>query len=276
MRISLAIATLGRTEELARLLDSLYVQTHTDFEVLIADQNPAGFLDAALAPYAGRLTIQRIAVAPRGVSAARNALLAHCTGQLVAFPDDDCWYVPDTLQRAADFFVHHPAVGSIIGVWSHDASAPELARAAAFPPAPLRTADLFVRGETYVQFYRRAVVDAVGGFDPQLGPGTGLPYGGGEDTDYMLRAAQHGPVWKVPTVRVLHPLQDMTGHPRKAKLHAYAQGRMYLLRKHNFPLWFKLANVGYPLWRAVKEGPRAWAYRWHMFVGRLLGLLRIG
>lgn len=65
--------------------------------------------------------------------------------------------------------------------------------------------ELFVRGETYVQFHRRSATIAIGMFDPELGPGTGLPYGCGEDTDYLLRAANHGPVYRAPAIRVFHP-----------------------------------------------------------------------
>lgn len=272
MKVSLAIATIGRKAPLERLLDSLCAQSHQDFEVLIADQNPTGFLDTSLAPYADKLHIHHLRILPRGVSAARNALLPHVTGDIVAFPDDDCWYVPDTLQQVVTFFTHNPEVGSIMGIWGHCPLAPEL-RSGNLQPTPLSLYQLFVRGETYVQFYRRSVVKVVGEFDAQLGPGTGLPYGGGEDTDYLLRAAKLGSVWKVPSVHLLHPLQDKQ-QVNKEKLRLYARGRMKLLQKHNMPLWFRLANVMYPLWKGMPEGNVTWTYRWHMFTGRLEGLVK--
>lgn len=273
MRFSLVIATLGRTVELARLLNSLCAQSYQNFEVLIADQNPEGFLDATLAPYADKLKLQRLRVTPRGVSAARNALLPLMTGEVIAFPDDDCWYAPDTLLQVADFFAAKPAVGGIFGVWGHAEDALELKAVQDQKPAPMTLHQLFRRGETYVQFYRLAVVDAVGGFDEELGPGTGLPWGGGEDTDYALRALQQAPVWKVPTVRLFHPLQDKKTVNKK-KLAFYAAGRMRLLKKHRFPLWFQLANVLYPLWMCVKDGGKDRVYRWHMFSGRLRGFIK--
>ena len=38
----------------------------------------------------------------RGLSRARNAGLRMIAGDIVSFPDDDCWYPPDLLQRVAD------------------------------------------------------------------------------------------------------------------------------------------------------------------------------
>ena len=271
MKVSLAIATIGRIAELERLLDSLCAQSYQNFEILIADQNPEGFLTASLNRYESRLHIRHIVIPPRGVSAARNALFPLFTGDIVAFPDDDCWYEPDTLQQAVAFFEQRPEAGSIMGVWGHCPSAPHLCTEGQ-QPALVKTYQLFTRGETYVQFYRRAVIEAVGKFDEELGPGTGLPYGGGEDTDYLLRAAKLGTVWRVPAVHLLHPLQN-SEHINKEKLRMYAQGRMRLLQKHNMPLWFKLANVVYPLYRGIAEEKAMWNYRWHMFMARLKALV---
>lgn len=109
-------------------------------------------------------------------------------------------------------------------------------------------------------------------FDPRLGPGTGLPYGCGEDTDYLLEAHKRAPVWRCPSIRVFHPSPD-THVPSDAKIASYAAGRMYLLKKHAFPLWFRCANVLYPLCilplDALRKGRKAARYRWRMFVERL-------
>ena len=84
-----------------------------------------------------------------------------------------------------------------------------------------------------MQFFRATVVKGLR-FDSQLGPGTGLPYGCGEDTDYLLEARKRASVWRCPPIRVFHPSPD--AHvPSDAKIASYAAGRMYLLKKHAFP-----------------------------------------
>lgn len=269
---SLLIATINRKEPLQRLFDSLQQQTiPTDaFEVLIADQNPPGFLQPIIDAYAQSLRIRVVQVPNRGVSQARNALLPFATGKYVAFPDDDCCYEPDTLHEAQDFFAKHLHVRVIQASWS----APGRRRSAVVPADALATRySIFKRGETYVQFFRKEAVDRIGPFDPVIGPGTGLPYGCGEDTDYLLRAIEVGlTVMHVPSVHVRHNEVDMVAAKRNAqKISSYATGRMYLLHKHGFPLWFQLLNVAYPLLRIPVEGFAATRYRIAMFTARVKG-----
>ena len=47
-KITLITSTLGRHEPLTRLLRSLEQQTFKNFEIIIVDQNPTGFLDNTL------------------------------------------------------------------------------------------------------------------------------------------------------------------------------------------------------------------------------------
>src|SRR5919197_5997586 len=67
--LDLVVATLGRSDELARLLDSLERQTHQRFRLVVVDQNADDRVDAVLA---GRdaLEVLRLRSAP-GLSRAR-------------------------------------------------------------------------------------------------------------------------------------------------------------------------------------------------------------
>lgn len=266
-RLALCIATVGRITELDRLLTSLEQQICTDFHIYLADQNAPGTLDAILQKHAD-LPIARILLPSKGVSIARNALLSLVEdGDILIFPDDDCWYAPDTLAQAVEAFQRHPEAGAVLGYWT---PSPEL------PPPDnreqlLSPTALFSYGGTCVQFFRAEAVKGLC-FDTRLGPGTGLPYGCGEDTDYLLEAHKRAPVWRCPSIRVFHPSPD-THVPSDAKIASYAAGRMFLLKKHAFPLWFRMANVLYPLCMlpldALRKGRKAARYRWRMFVERL-------
>lgn len=269
---SLLVATINRKEPLQRLFDSLQQQTVPvdAFEILIADQNPPGFLQPIIDAYAQSLRIRVVQVPNRGVSQARNALLPFATGKYVAFPDDDCCYEPDTLHEVQDFFATHLHVHVIQATWS----APGSCRNSVLPPASLGTRySIFKRGETYVQFFRKEAVEHIGPFDPAIGPGTGLPYGCGEDTDYLLRAIGAGlTVMHVPSVHVRHNEVDVVAaRGNIQKIASYAVGRMYLLDKHHLPLWFQLLNIAYPLLRIPLEGFAASRYRVTMFRARLKG-----
>lgn len=262
-RLALCIATVGRIAELDRLLTSLEQQTCTDFHIYLADQNAPGTLDAMLQRHTG-LPLTRIQLPSKGVSLARNALLALVSGEdIIVFPDDDCWYAPDTLTRVVEVFRRHPEAGTVLGYWTPSAQHPQPGN----KELRLSATALFSQCGTCVQFFRAEVVKDIR-FDPRLGPGTGLPYGCGEDTDYLLEAHKRAPVWRCPSIRVFHPSPD-THMPSDAKIASYAAGRMYLLRKHAFPLWFRVANVLYPLCMlpldALRKGRSAANYRWRMF-----------
>ena len=268
---SLLVATLNRREPLARLLESLARQSlpPQTFEVLVADQNAPSFLQPILDAFAPRLNLRVVRVPPRGVSQARNALLPLARGVYVAFPDDDCWYAENTLQEAMRCFENFLHVQVLLGGWS-------ASEASASPPSQPNTLcswrRVFRRGETYVQFFRQEVVAHLGALDPVIGPGTGLPFGCGEDTDYLLRALEASfSVMYAPAVHVRHPETDThSAVKHKVKIRSYAMGRMYLLHKHRLPLWFQLLNIVYPLARLLlREGPQAARYRMIMFSARL-------
>ncbi len=269
--ISLLVATLNRREELRRLLKSLRAQTFRHFRVLIADQNGKGYLDDLLAEFSD-LDIVCKEMPSRGVSVARNALLSMAQGELIAFPDDDCWYAPDTLARVVDIFAKNPQCGAVLGIWTSQEDKP-LPR---YKKGLVSRMGLFRQGETFVQFFRK---DAIAGirFDPVLGPGTGLPYGCGEDTDFLLYTHARTQVYRSPAIRVFHP-SPLDTLPNKDKIWSYASGRMFLLRKHKFPIWFQIATVLFPLCMipvdALRRGRRGLLYRWTMFQARLHAFLR--
>ena len=107
MTISLITSTLGRREILGRLLTSLEQQSYRDFQIIIVDQNPDGYLDAVLAGHRQTLNLHHIR-SPKGVSRGRNAGLQASTGEILAFPDDDCWYPPELLSQAIALLDAHP------------------------------------------------------------------------------------------------------------------------------------------------------------------------
>ena len=267
---SLLVATVGRKNELSRLLESLACQdlSTDNFEVLIADQNPERFLETVLAPFSSRLRLQVVSIPNNGVSQARNALLPLAQGEYIAFPDDDCYYAATTLQHVLNCFKSFKHAGGILVEWLPSQAKKNACRGI----VTVNWLTAFKRGEAYVQFYRREVVQAIGCYDPKLGPGTGLPYGCGEDTDYLLRAIKaEFTVLRVPGACVFHNKVISLQDTDVKKIRSYAMGRMYLLHKQRLPLWFHICNILYPLFRMIFEGRKSVAYRWQMFLARWQG-----
>ena len=102
LRFDLVVATVDRTEPLGALLDSLEAQTHRAFRLVVVDQNADDRVEALLAAHPELDVLHLRAI--RGLSRARNVALSSLSADLVAFPDDDCAYAPDLLERVASRF----------------------------------------------------------------------------------------------------------------------------------------------------------------------------
>lgn len=273
-QISLLIATKDRKQELFRLLQSLRQQRYdkSQLEIYIADQNKAAYLEDIFIKFSD-LPLTRVLLPSKGVSTARNALLPLAQGEIIAFPDDDCWYAENTLEQVVQGFQRFPNTGGLLGIWAPD---DKQIRQLNFCEKALGQKECFHMGGTCVQFFRKELVDQVGTFDEKLGPGTTYPYGCGEDTDFLLRVHQKSPIIRIPSIHVYHPAAIASHSKRKIK--AYAAGRMYLLKKHHFSYLFQLGNVLFPLVQIPKAlllgDIHSVCYRWAMFCGRLKDLIR--
>jgi glycosyltransferase involved in cell wall biosynthesis len=218
----LIVATVDRTEELGALLSSLDEQTHRDFRVLVVDQNE----DDRIAALLEDRTFEREHIrSPRGLSRARNAALDAIRGDVVAFPDDDCTYPPDLLERVARHFDADPSLDGLTG---RGGPSPPWKR----EPARLTKENLWNRAISYAMFLRAELVARVGTFDEELGLGCGRASASGEEIDYIIRAVDAGArIVYDPSLVVHHP-QETRNRRKLASRDGASIG--YILRKHGY------------------------------------------
>ncbi|HEX6652239.1 MAG TPA: glycosyltransferase family A protein [Thermoleophilaceae bacterium] len=114
MTITVAIATMGRPEALARCLDAVAAQTVPAHEVIVVDQAPSAEASEA-ASRTGRRPVRYLEQAPLGLSASRNLALREATGNLLAVTDDDCAPDPGWLEAVAAAFARAPAPAAVTG-----------------------------------------------------------------------------------------------------------------------------------------------------------------
>lgn len=177
-KVSVAVSTYQRHHMLPRLLSALDGQTMParDFEVVLVDNGSSAETADTIRQLAPKLDLRLHALRieqNRGPSPGRNAAWRASRADVVAFTDDDCAPAPEWLERGARAMRSGNAV--VVGRTLPD---PHL------PIGPFsRTISV---GDvnwlpTCNVFYRRADLDAVGGFDEAfLQPG-------GEDTDLAFR-----------------------------------------------------------------------------------------
>ena len=236
MRFSLVVATLGRTQPLGRLLESLTRQTEPDFEVIVVDQNPPGMIADILGAYRSRLSIMH-AVSPPGVSRARNLGLRISRGEIIVFPDDDCWYEPDTLRTWGDAYNALPLVGGIMGRcvgpdgetihgMTHQQS------------GSINRRNVWRRTNGNGLSFRRRVFQFVPGFDETLGPGAGTPWAACEDADLPIRVLDAGlSLHYQPEIVVRHPnpqFESFSSNDARRRAVGYGRGMGRVLRQRAF------------------------------------------
>jgi glycosyltransferase involved in cell wall biosynthesis len=232
--ISLIVATLNRVTELERLLDSLEEQTYRDFEVLIVDQNPDERLAPLLALHPS-LGIRHLR-SERGLSRARNAGLRIARGEIIAIPDDDCWYPKGLLASVAEWFDSHAEFGLLftaLRTAENTLSGPKT------PVTARRCSKSDVStclAASAALFMRGSVAAAVGGFNEDLGIGANSKYQAAEERDYVLRAHQLGfEFWYDPAFTVHHPPFGSIERLKKTT-YTYALSEGCLQRMYRYPL----------------------------------------
>jgi glycosyltransferase involved in cell wall biosynthesis len=221
-RFSLILATCGRTSELHCFFASLDAEMGPMCECIVVDQNPDERLQPVLAAWEQRLSIRHVRSSP-GLSRARNVGLELTRGEIVAFPDDDCWYSPNLLSEVARFFAEHPDYRMLsVGVRDEQgiASGNRWVREA----CDLTTANLFRTSVGMALFLRRGGHADLLRFDESLGVGAGTPFASGEDTDFVFRLLETGLKGRFERgLTAYHPRRDMLSGCVNAK-RAYGYG----------------------------------------------------
>ena len=243
----------------------------------MVDQNPDDRLAAVVGAYGDLYPILHLRTKRVGASAARNEGLGYSCSDVVAFPDDDCRYPPDLLEKVARFFDRHPEVDGLTGRLVDEQGQSSILDFD-LEPGPLDAinictrsieATIFLRGKSARRFR----------FDETLGKGTGTAWESGEGTDYLLQLLSKGAsLYYDPSLSVIHP-QSVPPYDAKAMRRAYEYGcgRGRVLRKHEYPLRARAGTLVEPLKRAMVcaaslRTTQAY-YHWDVFRGRSRGLL---
>ena len=228
----LVVCTVGRTEELDRLLGSLERQTDGRFRVLLVDQNADDRVGSVVARHSGAEVVRLSS--PPGLSRARNAALPHLRADLVAFPDDDCSYPPDLLERLALRFADRADLDGLTGRDVDEAG--RGSRPWPTEPARVTAENVWYHGLSAAVVLRRQLVERVGPFDERLGLGAGSAWSSGEEVDYLIRALRLGArIEYEPDFEIEHKVGPRDASDLRSLGRRDGGSVGYLLRKHGYP-----------------------------------------
>ena len=234
--LSVIVSTIGRPADLRRLIDSLIGQDRPDdFELIVVDQSDDGSCIALLTglelPFECRWT-----TSARGVSVGRNAGAALAAGWLFTFPDDNCWYAPDTVNAVLELVPERGAPDAISGIQVTEDGQPSMLR---WPPSarPITRRNVQFTAIESTIFCKRTLFEVLAGFDESMGVGSPGPFQAGEGTDLLLRAIDAGAsVAYEPGIQVIQHdprRSDTTGFDKK--MAGYGRGIGHLYRIHHLP-----------------------------------------
>ncbi len=233
--ISLVASTLGRDVEMRLLLDTLSAQGDGRFELIVVDQNADDRLVPILSEYRGRFPIQHIKSSEKGLDRGRNLGARHATGDWLMFPDDDSWYPADFLKTLRRLIATEQA--DIYSGRSLNKDGKEIMVSFLPEDAEISRANIWHVLIEWVIVFRAETYRNAGGFDEDLGAGSGTPWNSGEGQDLVLRCLSRGA--KGLFRRALygfHPEEQPNTNPEAhiAKMHGYSRGKGFVMRRHGY------------------------------------------
>jgi glycosyltransferase involved in cell wall biosynthesis len=224
--------TLDRLAVLARAIESIQAQTVRAHEIVLTIDHSPELLAEAQRRWPEVKLVENSE--EQGLSGARNSGVAACSGDVVAFLDDDAIAAPDWLARLGDTY-RDPDVfgagGTVRPAW-------EAGRPAWFPPEfdwvvgcthsgmPRELATVRNLVGANMSLRRRALVE-LGGFRHELGRVGTIP-SGCEETDLCIRVAHRWPQSKIvydPAAAVDHFVPASRGSHEYFRSRCRAEGR---------------------------------------------------
>ena len=264
LKFSLVMTTLGRDKDIINFIESLLKQSYTNFELIIVDQNDDDRVIKIFEQYKEKIIINYYHCDKRGISVGRNTGLKYVTGDIIAFPDDDCEYDSDTLIKIAAFFNSNSDY-SFYSCNSKDKINGKSIFRSLKKDCNINLHNFLNTGISFVIFLRK---EALADFKMDEKLGIGANFGSGEESDmllYLLKNKLKGRYFANnfifhPARKVLSPnffLAYSLGHGAMFKK-AISVYRLYILFfifiYRLIPYLFKSILPGNKISRAVVKG----------------------
>ena len=188
MKFSLIMPTINVKTELKLFLDSLKKQTYKNFELIVVDQNKDTRAYEIIKLYEEDFEIKYMKNNEIGLSINRNKGLFMMSGDIVAFPDDDCEYSSDTLEKVVKYFETNKDK-KIYSCRTLE-KGKDYGTGVMLDYSTEITKDNVAETVKSITFFVNYTFEDLELFDEDLG--VGAYFGSGEETDYVLRLLHKG------------------------------------------------------------------------------------
>lgn len=125
-KVSVIIPTYKRSEMLSRAIDSVLSQTYKNVEVVVVDDNNPDTdwrknTADTMQKYVNDLRVKYVCHEKNmNGSVARNTGIKSATGEIVAFLDDDDWYLPTKIEKQVKYLLDNPKYRAVYCGWHRD------------------------------------------------------------------------------------------------------------------------------------------------------------
>jgi glycosyltransferase involved in cell wall biosynthesis len=265
------MATVGRVPEVERLLESLKKQTFKNFELVVVDQNEHFGVADLCEKYKKDIPIVYIHSDVKGLSVNRNIGLKNCSGDIVGYPDDDCYYQSDVLETVSKAFSMYQEI-TFCALPVYDTFNEAERYIAPKRKVALRKRDVFKYCISFNFFIRRNNEVL---FDNRLG--VGAKYSSGEEGDYIYSAIGKTGTGRFIYESGIHHLRS-SRYMTKDRAYKYGLGFGAMMKKDfvyrkNISAIFSFFYYLLRSFGGMILFPSQFVFYWETFKGRLCGFI---
>ena len=246
-KISLIVTTINNYENIFRLFSSLRTQIipKKNFEIIFIDQSMSKKFSDLINIFSD-LNIYYYAHEIDSLSKIRNFGVLKSHGNIYAFPDDDCWYYPDTLYYVYNYFIQKPDCKSLCGRIFDKVNNKNLVKKWPNKNTVVNSWNYYFLASATTLFTKNKFL-----FNETIGPGT--KYGSCEDVDYFFKLTKFNNFEYDTRINILHP--DMNAYElSENKSFNYGLGFGFFFKNNLTPINFILyiTSLLYLLYRIFK------------------------
>jgi len=230
--VSVVIPTRGRPELVRETIAAVIAQTYPgEIESVIVHDQEAPDEDLVNLSVPGRPVRVVANTHTPGLAGARNSGLDHATGAFIASCDDDDLFHPDKVEKQVSRMLAEPdllAVGSGMRLRMPGNRIVDWPGRAELIPYDMLLRSRVKELHSSTMLIRREAFEQVGTYDE------GVPYGHGEDWDWLLRAARVGRIGTVTEPLAVIRKDVITSRERwhSGGAQNIVAGLTYMLAKH--------------------------------------------
>ena len=202
-KFSLVLATYGRYDEIEDFFVSIVNSDYNlkEVEIIVVDQNDKISLDDIIKKYSKTLNIKHIKSDIKGLSKNRNIGIEIASGKYIAFPDDDCKYMKDTLKKVESYFESNKDIYGVMGRII-DEKGDDCIRKWPNKELEINKGNFYTKLSSITLFKRNNQEKQY--FNEMLG--VGAPYGSNEDANMIYKNLKSGKKIKYfPDIVLFHP-----------------------------------------------------------------------